>query len=101
MAIYTLDGVWVSGPNTREVGLIPDRLDRGDAGHVDLRVERLLLLPGSYDVSAGLFNITTAHVYDMRHRAFRFDVEFGEPHEENGFVSLGGAWEGPILDGAG
>jgi ABC-2 type transport system ATP-binding protein len=100
MALYTLDGVWVTGPSTREVGLFPDRLEPGAEGWVDLRVERLLLLPGTYDVSASMFNITGAQVYDMRHRAFRFDVEFGDPHEEYGFVSLGGTWEGDILDGA-
>ncbi len=98
MALYTLDGVWVTGPSTREVGLFPERLEPGAEGWVDLRVDRLLLLPGTYDVSASLFNITGATVYDMRHRALRFDVEFGDPHEEYGFVSLGGAWEGDILD---
>jgi ABC-type polysaccharide/polyol phosphate transport system ATPase subunit len=100
MALYTLDGVWVTGPSTREVGLFPDRLEPGEEGWVDLRVDRLLLLPGTYDVSASMFNITGAQVYDMRHRAFRFDVEFGDPHEEYGFVSLGGTWEGDILGGA-
>jgi ABC-2 type transport system ATP-binding protein len=100
MALYTLDGVWVTGPSTREVGLFPDQLEPGAEGYVDLRVERLLLLPGTYDVSASLFNITGATVYDMRHRALRFDVEFGDPHEEYGFVSLGGNWEGDILDTA-
>ncbi len=100
MALFTLDGVWVTGPSTREVGLFPDRLEPGEEGWVDLRVDRLLLLPGTYDVSASMFNITGAQVYDMRHRAFRFDVEFGDPHEEYGFVSLGGTWEGDILDGA-
>jgi len=100
MALYTLDGVWVTGPSTREVGLFPDQLEPGAEGYVDLRVERLLLLPGTYDVSASLFNITGATVYDMRHRAVRFDVEFGDPHEEYGFVSLGGSWEGAILDAA-
>jgi hypothetical protein len=100
MALYTLDGVWVTGPSTREVGLFPDQLEPGAEGYVDLRVDRLLLLPGTYDVSASLFNITGATVYDMRHRAVRFDVEFGDPHEEYGFVSLGGTWEGAILDTA-
>jgi ABC-2 type transport system ATP-binding protein len=100
MALYTLDGVWVTGPSTREVGLFPDQLEPGAEGYVDLRVDRLLLLPGTYDVSASLFNITGATVYDMRHRALRFDVEFGDPHEEYGFVSLGGNWEGDILDTA-
>jgi ABC-type polysaccharide/polyol phosphate transport system ATPase subunit len=99
MALYTLDGVWVTGPYTRQVGLVPERLEPGECGWVDHRVERLLLLPGTYDVSASMFNITGAQIYDMRHRAFRFDVELGEPHEEYGFVSLGGTWEGDILDG--
>jgi ABC-2 type transport system ATP-binding protein len=100
MALFSLDGVWVTGPSTREVGLYPEKLAPGDEGYVDLRVDRLLLLPGTYDVSASLFNITGATVYDMRHRALRFDVEFGDPHEEYGFMSLGGSWEGDILDTA-
>jgi len=100
MALFSLDGVWVTGPSTREVGLYPEKLAPGDEGYVDLHVDRLLLLPGTYDVSASLFNITGATVYDMRHRALRFDVEFGDPHEEYGFMSLGGSWEGDILDTA-
>ena len=96
MGLYTLDGVWVTGPNTQEVGLVPDCLEPGAEGWIDLRVDRLLLLPGTYDVSTWLFNTTGGQTYDARHRSFRFDVELGDPHEENGFVSLGGNWEGII-----
>jgi ABC-2 type transport system ATP-binding protein len=100
LAIYTLDGVRVTGPSTRDSGLVPDQLDPGTEGYVDLHVDRLLLLPGTYDVSASLHNSAGTHVWDMRHRVLRFDVEFGDPHEEYGFTSLGGTWEGDILDGA-
>jgi ABC-type polysaccharide/polyol phosphate transport system ATPase subunit len=100
VGIYTLDGVWVTGPTTEQVGLAPERLEPGAQGWIDLRVDRLLLLPGTYDASTWLFNPTGAQSYDVRHRSFRFDVEFGDPHEENGVVSLGGNWEGEILDGA-
>jgi ABC-type polysaccharide/polyol phosphate transport system ATPase subunit len=100
MGLYTLDGVWITGPSTQEVGLMPERLEAGAEGWIDLRVDRLLLLPGTYDVSTWLWNETGAQAYDVRHRSFRFDVEFGDPHEGNGFVSLGGNWEGDILDGA-
>jgi ABC-type polysaccharide/polyol phosphate transport system ATPase subunit len=100
LAVYTLDGVRVTGPSTRDSGLVPDRLDAGSEGYVDLHVDRLLLLPGTYDVSASLHNNAGTHVWDMRHRVLRFDVEFGDPHEEYGFTSLGGTWEGDILDGA-
>jgi ABC-2 type transport system ATP-binding protein len=99
LAIYTLDGVRVTGPSTRDVGLVPDQLHAGSEGYVDLRIERLLLLPGTYDISASLHNSAGTHVWDMRHRALRFDVEFGNPHEEYGFTSLGGVWEGDVLDG--
>ena len=100
LAIYALDGVRVTGPSTRDGGLVPDQLDPGAEGYVDLHVDRLLLLPGTYDVSASLHNSAGTHVWDMRHRVLRFDVEFGDPHEEYGFVSLVGTWEGDILDGS-
>ena len=100
MAIYTLDGVRVTGPSTRDDGLGPDEIPAGSAGYIDLRVDRLLLLPGTYDISASLHNTAGTHVWDMRHRLLRFDVEFGEPREEFGFTSLGGTWEGDILGGA-
>ena len=100
LAIYALDGVRVTGPSTRDGGLVPDQLDPGAEGYVDLHVDRLLLLPGTYDVSASLHNSAGTHVWDMRHRVLRFDVEFGDPHEEYGFVSLGGTWEGDILVGS-
>ena len=99
LAVYTLDGVRVTGPSTRDVGLVPEQLDAGSEGFVDLRIDRLLLLPGTYDVSASLHNNAGTHVWDMRHRVLRFDVEFGEPHEEYGFTSLGGTWMGDALEG--
>jgi ABC-type polysaccharide/polyol phosphate transport system ATPase subunit len=98
MGLYTLDGVWVTAPTTQQVGLLPERLEPGAEGWIDLRVDRLLLLPGTYDVSTWLFNMTGGQEYDTRHRSFRFDVEFGDPHEQHGFVSLGGNWEGDILE---
>lgn len=100
LGFYTLDGVWITGPTTPDVGLFPQRLEPGAEGWIDLRVDRLLLVPGTYDVSTWLFSSTGSHEYDTRHRSFRFDVEFGDPHEEHGLLSLGGNWEGDILDGA-
>jgi ABC-type polysaccharide/polyol phosphate transport system ATPase subunit len=100
LAIYTLDGVRVTGPSTRDGGLVPDQIDAGSEGFVDLRIDNLLLLAGTYDISASLHNSAGTHVWDMRHRVLRFDVEFGEPREEYGFMSLGGNWEGDILDTA-
>jgi ABC-type polysaccharide/polyol phosphate transport system ATPase subunit len=99
MGLKTLEGVWVTAPGTHEVGLLPTHLEPGAEGWVDLRVDRLLLLPGTYDLSASMFNITSGQDYDMRDKVLRFDIEFGHPHEENGVVSLDGSWQGDVLDG--
>jgi len=97
MAIHTLDGQHVTGPNTREAGCVPERLE--GEGHVDLVVPAVMLLPGTYDVSTAITDFATLHQFDFRHRAFRFDVEAGQPKESyGGVVSLGGLWQIHSLD---
>ena len=91
MAIHTLEGTHVTGPNTRDADCVPERLE--GQGHVDLHVDRLLLLPGTYDVTASLYDYACLHPFDFRHRLLRFDVEPGEPRESYGVVSLGGRWQ--------
>ena len=90
--IHTVAGIHVSGTNTRDAGLVADRVD--GVGHVDLRVDHLLLVPGTYDASTTLLDYTCTRVYDERHRAFRFDVERGTPEDTAGVTSLGGVWSG-------
>lgn len=91
IAVHTVDGVHVTGPNTREAGARIEQIE--GAGFVDLQIKDCLLLPGTYDLSATLTNRTAEHVYDYRHRALRFDVNPGTPHETyGGVVSLAGTW---------
>ena len=91
LAVHSLQGIHITGPNTR---LSNDEVDEIDgSAHVDFVVDRLLLLPGTYDVSAALYDYSCLHPYDHRHRSLRFDVEPGEPEEHYGFVSLGGRWD--------
>jgi ABC-type polysaccharide/polyol phosphate transport system ATPase subunit len=88
--IQRFDGAYVTAPNLRDADLVPEKVD--GEGWVDYRVDRLLLLPGAYDLSAAVYDYTLNHPYDHRERTLRFDVEFGEPHEERGLVSFGGEW---------
>jgi ABC-2 type transport system ATP-binding protein len=91
LALHTLDGVVITKPSTRQSGALPQQID--GAGVVDLAVDRLLILPGTYDVSAVLTDRAALHTYDHRDRAFRFDVDHGKPHEtDGGVVSLDGTW---------
>jgi ABC-2 type transport system ATP-binding protein len=92
VGLHAIDGTHLTAPTSRDVGLIPDVID-GD-GCVDMHVERLDLLPGSYDLSAAVSDETSMHVYDQRHRALRFDVQPGSPRESlGGIVTLHGRWE--------
>ncbi len=97
LAIYTLDGFLVTGPNTRDGKLDIEAIE--GRGHVDLAVDRLLLLPGTYDISASLYDHAIVHPFDFRQRFLRFDMDPGIPHEERGgIVSLGGKWQAPVRD---
>ena len=89
-SIYTADGVYVAGPNTRDAGLLLDAVQ--GSGRVELRIDHLPLVPGAYDVSAAIHDDTGTHPYDFREKMLRFNVELGHPRESWGIVSLGGQW---------
>jgi len=91
MALHTVDGVHVTGPNTRDVDEVPEKIV--GEGHVDLIIDRLLLTPGTYDVSVSLYDHACLHAYDMRHRFLRFDVNSGHPADRLGVTSLDPRWE--------
>ena len=90
IAVHTLDGVHVTGPNTRDVDLSTGTLS--GEGHVDLRVPRLMLTPGTYQLTAAVFDRSVVHAYDHRERVLRFDVAPGRPSDRFGVMSFGGEW---------
>ena len=89
LGLHRLDGVHVSGINSRE-SLRPRQLN--GAGHVDFTTDRLPLLPGTYDVTAAIHSWDNLQTWDHRNKAFRFDVEPGRPREAEGVVVLHGTW---------
>jgi ABC-2 type transport system ATP-binding protein len=95
LAVHTIEGVHVTGTNTRVADLTCD-LPLGP-GTVDFRVPRLLLVPGVYDFTAVVYDHTCSHPYDHVERMLRFDVEPGVPRDNEGVVSLGGSWDGAAI----
>lgn len=90
-SVSTPEGVLVTGPNTKEAQVWVDKVE--GEGHVDMQVDKLLLLLGNYDVSAECTNDSVTHSYDRRNKALRFDVKPGVPHETyGGLMSLEGRW---------
>lgn len=90
LAMENLDGVYVWAHNTRDAGFLPDRIE--GLGSVDMRVTRLMLQPGTFDLIASVVDYTTTHTYDFLRHCYRFDVEVGTPRESGGILALGGEW---------
>jgi ABC-2 type transport system ATP-binding protein len=97
VSISSLEGFQITGPNNRDVGCVPDKLD--GAGYVDIAFDRLQLLPGSYDLSVSLSDHNSTHQYDVRQNVLRFDVGRGPIKENSGVISLGGRWHIGDLSG--
>lgn len=90
IGIHRADGVHVNGPNTGEADfVIPEVLG---AGVVDYRIERLPLLPGTYELSAAVYDRTASHPYDHHHRRFTFHVRAAAVRERLGMVFMSATW---------
>jgi len=96
LALETLDGTWLWAHHSRDAGFVPDEIE--GEGAVDLRIPRLMLQTGTYDLSASIVDYTTTHIYDYLRRCLRFDVEHGEPRESGGYIALGGRWSSDDFD---
>ena len=89
-SLYSADGVYIAGPNTRDAGFIVDSLE--GSGCIEFRVDRLPLVPGTYDVTAAIHDETGTHPFDFREKVLRFNVELGTPRESWGVLSIAGEW---------
>src|SRR3954453_17326691 len=90
IAIHTLEGQHVTGPNTRDTGLSTGVLQ--GTGCVDLAVPRFMLTPGTYELTVAVYDRSLTHAFDHRDKVLRFDVTPGDPADRFGVVSLGGSW---------
>lgn len=94
LSLETLDGTYLWAHHSRDGDVVPDCIE--GTGYIDLRLDRLMLQPGVFDLSASAVDHTCSHVYDFRKHALRFDVSPGSPRESGGLVALGGQWREPM-----
>jgi len=88
--IEALGGSTVTSPCTRDVGLIPQALS--GEGTIEVELEAMSLLPGTYDLHTSSTDFNRSHIYDDLHLAFRFDVMSGKPYESGGVVTVRPQW---------
>lgn len=75
MAIHRSDGVLCFGCSTRELGDAPAAID--GAGELSFNINRLDLLPGSYNFSISFHNDSDSETFDYHDRKYRFRVVAG------------------------
>ncbi len=97
IALHRDDGVHLTGPNTRDVGLTIDAVD--GPGAVRIRVPRMPLMEGNYELSVACYDHTLSHPFDHHHRRFPLRVRAGDVRERIGLLSLDAEWAhatGPV-----
>ncbi len=90
VSVTHLSGTILTAPNTREVGAVPGTIV--GRGSVEVTFPNLPLLAGTFDVGVAVYDFSLAHCYDNRQHVAQFDVQRGQPAEEEGLVTLSPVW---------
>ncbi len=90
LAIHRQDGVHVNGPNTAQAGFDLPFVD--GPGAVCYHIERMPLLPGTYELSVAVYDRACSHPFDHHHRRFPFHVRSVDVREQFGVVSFPARW---------
>lgn len=90
IAIFTLNGVEITGPNTKIDNLSIDHIT--GEGYIDYVIENLPLLPGTYLLSAAIYDYNCLHAYDHQDKMHMFKVVPGEKQVPSGTIHLPSNW---------
>jgi len=83
----------VTAPNSRR-GRINTGLVEGE-GVIFYKIPRMHLTPGTYHLTAGVYDENNLHVFDQREREFELRVQPGNANDAEGFIDMGGNWTMP------
>jgi len=91
LAFYRSDGMHVNGPNSVRSGYEIPYLE--GSGYMDYIVEHLPLNPGTYELTAAIYDHDSTVAYDHHHRMYLFDVRSETTWSEEGVVHIDAGWE--------
>jgi ABC-type polysaccharide/polyol phosphate transport system ATPase subunit len=91
VAFYDSKNINLTGPNTQFSGYTIDAIE--GKGAVDMTVEELPFLDGTYRVTAAIYDETRIHPFDSHEKRYRFSVIPGGVHEQYGMIHLPVTWE--------
>lgn len=90
VAVFSNDGVEISGPNTRTSDFKIDKIV--GEGYIDFIIKENLFFTGTYRLTAGIFNWDCTSSYDFKDREYKFRVQSSE-RNQNGLVNIKTLWK--------
>lgn len=96
LELRTAAGVRAWTQHSRDSGLVPDPL--AGRGSIDVRIPRLSLQSGLYEVRAAVADDALTEMIDARNFGFALEVTNDSLSEQTGLAVLGGQWANPVQD---
>jgi len=90
VAIYTQDGVHLSGPNTRDSGFVIDSID--GTGYIDFCIGRNRFFTGRILFTVAIYDRECITPFDFKDKAYNFNV-ISKEKNQNGSVKLDISWK--------
>lgn len=90
VAIHHVEGAHMCGPNTTSQAQVLREVE-GD-GSVEFCVESLVLLPGTYLFTVGIFDHISHYPFDYHDKTYKFEVGFGGADGHRGLVAMDYSW---------
>jgi ABC-type polysaccharide/polyol phosphate transport system ATPase subunit len=92
IAIYSDTGIHITGPNTKKEGFIIESLE--GKGYIQYEVDSLPLMPGTYLLSAAIYDLSGMHPYDHWEQYWKFHVlESKTVTHRYGLISIPSKWK--------
>ncbi len=89
VAIYTQDGIAITGPNTRDSNFDIDFIE--GEGFVDFKIVNNYFIQGKYIISAGIYEWNCIVPLDVRVKEYSFSI-FSREKKQYGIINIEHVW---------
>ena len=90
VAINHVEGSHMCGPNTTSLARVLREVEGN--GDIEFCIESLVLLPGTYLFTVGIFDHISHYPFDYHDKTYKFEVGFGGADGHRGLVAMDYSW---------
>jgi len=89
IAIYTQEGIYLSGPNTKTSKFKLDEIEKD--GHVDFMILKNQFFKGKYNFTAVVYDWSCLTPYEIKDKKYSFQI-FSKDENQQGIIKLDHVW---------